>query len=42
MRLYTIRLIAMLALILLMAPRATEAQQATTVHRVGPGLRLVR
>jgi putative ABC transport system substrate-binding protein len=35
MRLYTIRLIAMLALTILMAPLATEAQQATTVHRVG-------
>ena len=35
MWLYTIRLIAMLALILLMTPLATEAQQATTVHRVG-------
>jgi putative ABC transport system substrate-binding protein len=35
MRLCTIRLIAMLALIILMAPLATEAQQATKVHRVG-------
>ena len=35
MQLYTIRLIAMLALTILMAPLATEAQQATTVHRVG-------
>ena len=35
MRLCTIRLIAMLALIILMAPLATEAQQATTVYRVG-------
>jgi putative tryptophan/tyrosine transport system substrate-binding protein len=35
MRLYTIRLIAMLALIILMAPLATEAQQATKVYRIG-------
>jgi putative ABC transport system substrate-binding protein len=35
MRLYTIRLIATLALIILMAPLATEAQQATTVYRIG-------
>ena len=35
MRLYTIRLIATLAFIILMAPLATEAQQATTVYRVG-------
>ena len=35
MRLYTIRLIATLAFIILMAPLATEAQQATKVYRVG-------
>jgi putative ABC transport system substrate-binding protein len=35
MRLYTIRLIATLALFILMAPLATEAQQATTVCRIG-------
>ena len=35
MRLYIIRLIATLALILLMAPLATEAQQAATVYRIG-------
>jgi putative ABC transport system substrate-binding protein len=35
MRLYIIRLIATLALIILMAPLATEAQQATTVYRIG-------
>src|SRR5215471_21602719 len=35
MRLYTIRLIATLAFIILMAPLATEAQQAMTVYRVG-------
>src|SRR5215471_79759 len=34
-RLYTIRLIATLAFIIFMAPLATEAQQATKVHRVG-------
>ena len=35
MRLYTIRLIATLALFILLAPLAIEAPQATTVHRVG-------
>jgi putative ABC transport system substrate-binding protein len=35
MRLYTIRLIATLALVLLTAPLTTEAQQATTVYRIG-------
>jgi putative tryptophan/tyrosine transport system substrate-binding protein len=34
MRLYTIGLSATLALIILMAPLATEAQQATTVYRI--------
>jgi putative ABC transport system substrate-binding protein len=35
MRLFTIRLIATLALVILIAPLATEAQQATTVYRMG-------
>src|SRR4029079_12211953 len=35
MRLSTIRLIATLALLILMAPLATAAQQATTVYRIG-------
>jgi putative tryptophan/tyrosine transport system substrate-binding protein len=35
MRLYTIRLIATLALVILMAPLAAEAQQATKVYRIG-------
>jgi putative ABC transport system substrate-binding protein len=35
MRLYTIRLIATLALVILTAPLAAEAQQATTVYRIG-------
>ena len=35
MRLYTIRLIATLALFILLAPLAIEAPQATTVHRIG-------
>jgi putative ABC transport system substrate-binding protein len=35
MRLYTIRLIATLALVILTAPLAAEAQQATTVYRLG-------
>ena len=34
MRLYTIRLIATLAFIILMAPLATEAQQARPVYRI--------